>query len=206
MKWKKKGIDRKKIKEAILYNKPIEDKLNVIICISNPCEYKRRWELALDFIDRIEKEEYVNLYVIELIYPNQNFHITEQENKRHLQIKTEIPLWHKESMLNVGIKKLLPKEWKSVAWIDADLEFENVHWALDTLKILNGTADVVQLFTQALDCDHKKNVFNIWQSSMYQYCNNMISGKGINYWHCGYAWACTREAYDKMGFYMMKQY
>jgi hypothetical protein len=45
------------IKLALLNNEPIEDKLHVIIVISNPCLFARRYILAREFIKRIEKEE-----------------------------------------------------------------------------------------------------------------------------------------------------
>ena len=49
---------------------------------------------------------------------------TNANNKKHLQLNTNnIPLWHKENMINIGIRKLLPNNWKAVAWIDADIEF-----------------------------------------------------------------------------------
>jgi hypothetical protein len=38
------------IKFAIKNNEPIEEKLNVIITISNPCLYKRRYILLNEFI------------------------------------------------------------------------------------------------------------------------------------------------------------
>ena len=47
------------IKQCILNNKKIEDKLNVIIVISNPFNYSRRYILAREFINRILKEEEV---------------------------------------------------------------------------------------------------------------------------------------------------
>ena len=31
------------IKNSIKYNQPIENKLHMIICISNPCQYARRY-------------------------------------------------------------------------------------------------------------------------------------------------------------------
>eukprot|EP01038_Epipyxis_sp_PR26KG_P004354 gene4354-6161_t len=66
--------------------------------------------------------------------------ITEKHNKNHLQLRTIDPVWHKESMINVAVEYLLPYNWKAFAWIDADIEFENVNWAEDTLKLLNGYA------------------------------------------------------------------
>ena len=45
------------IKDAIINNDPIEDKLNVIIVISNPCLYASRYILTREFIKRFENEE-----------------------------------------------------------------------------------------------------------------------------------------------------
>jgi len=187
------------IDEAIKYNKPVEKNLHVIICISNPCEYKRRWQLANEFIERMNNQKNITLYVVELIYPGQNYHVTEHDNPRHLRLETNIPIWHKESMLNLGIRKLLPKNWKAVAWVDADIKFENPHWAIDTLKILNGSADIVQPWTHLVNMDKNNNALELGQSGLYQYCNNMKKGTGINFWDPGFAWACNRKAYEKMG-------
>jgi len=189
------------IKEAILNNDPIEPKLHVIIVVSNPCLYARRYILAREFIKRIECDETnILLYVVEFAYGNQKFIITDSKNKRHLQIRTDTPIWHKENMINCGVRALLPSTWKAFAWIDADIEFESTTWALDTLKILNGSKDIVQLFSHALDMDKHKNPMTVFSSFTYQYCNEKkYGGKGLEYWHPGYAWACTRKAYEKMG-------
>lgn len=193
------------IKEAILNNDPIEDKLHVVIVISNPCLYARRYVLIKEFIKRVEMEETnVLLYVVELCYKNQKFIITDKNNKRHLQLKTDTaPIWHKENMINLGIQKLLPADWKAVAWIDSDLEFENTTWAVDTLKVLNGSKDVVQIFSHCVDMDIHGQTMLIASSFCNQYikkipyiCN---SNRTIDFWHPGYAWACTRKAYEKMG-------
>jgi len=189
------------IKYAIANNNPIENKLNVIIVISNPCQFARRYILCREFIKRIEEEEEdVNLYVVEMIYPKQKFIITDIKNKNHLQLKTDTPIWHKENMINLGVKHLLPKLWKAFAWIDADIEFESPTWALDTLKILNGSKDIVQLFSHAVDMDREKNNLNIFNG--FGYCfskQKSYTTKGKDYWHPGFAWAITRKAYEKMG-------
>lgn len=188
------------IKEAIINNDPIEDKLNVIIVVSNPCQFAKRYILAREFIKRFEDEVDVKLYVVELIYPNQKYIITESKNPQHLQLKTDIPIWHKENMINLGVKKLLPKTWKAMAWIDADIEFENASWALDTLKILNGCKDVLQLFSHCCDLDKNKLSMSVFNSFGYQLSKgNKYCNQGINFWHPGFAWACTRKAYEKMG-------
>jgi hypothetical protein len=188
-------------KEAVLNNEPIEDKLHVVIVISNPCLYARRYILIREFIKRFEMEETnVLLYVVEMVYKKQKFIITDKKNPRHLQLHTTDALWHKENMINLGIDKLLPKNWKAVAWIDSDLEFDNTTWATDTLKLLNGSKDIVQLFSHCVDMDIDNNTMNIFTSFGSQYEKKRPYHKNtLNYWHPGYAWACSRRAYNKMG-------
>ena len=58
-----------------------------------------------------------------------------------------------------------------MAWIDADIEFENASWATDTLKILNGCSDVVQLFSHAVDMDKNNYTLNTFSGFGYNYEN-----------------------------------
>ena len=194
------NLKRNEMRDAINNNDPIEDKLNVIIVISNPCLYAKRYKLANEFKKRMEDEEHVNLYIVELAYKEQKYYITDPKNPRHLQIRTDVPLWHKENMINIGVRKLLPPKWKAFAWIDADIDFESNSWALDTLKILNGSRDIVQLFSHAVDMDESGLAMSVFNSFGYQITKkNPYVRSGINYWHPGFAWACTRKAYNKMG-------
>uniref|UniRef100_A0A6C0KSX5 Glycosyltransferase n=1 Tax=viral metagenome TaxID=1070528 RepID=A0A6C0KSX5_9ZZZZ len=190
------------LKMTLNNNLPLEDKLNVIAVVSNPCLYGRRYKLFNQFINRMNEDSNIRLYIVELVYKDQKFIITDSENKNHLQIRTETPLWHKESMINLGVKYLLPKDYKAFAWIDADIEFESYTWALDTLKILNGYKDIVQLFSHAADMDKNELNLGIYPSlgyNFYQKKKNSKEIRGINYWHPGYAWAITRTAYEKIG-------
>jgi len=133
-----------------------------------------------------------------MIYPNQKFIVTEN-NKRHLQLKCDVPLWHKENMINLGVK-MLPPLYKAFAWIDADIEFESSTWAIDTLKILNGCKDVVQLFSHCVDMDKDESTLRVFNGFGYNFCKKKkYICKGLDYWHPGYAWAMTRKAYEKVG-------
>lgn len=189
------------IKLAIANNDPIEEKLNVIIVISNPCLYAKRYILLKEFVKRIEEEEeHVNLFIVEMIYENQKFIVTDKKNKNHLQVKTDVPIWHKENMINLAVKYLLPSNYKAFAWVDADVEFENNSWAMDTLKILNGCKDVVQLFSHCVDMSNENTNLNIFNSFGYSFNKEKkFTTKGQDYWHPGYAWAITKKAYDKIG-------
>ena len=189
------------LKLALNNNNPIEDKLNVIIVISNPCLYARRYQLFNKIVNKLNEDNFIRLYVVELAYKNQKFIVTKSNDKHHLQIRTNTPLWHKENMINIAVKKLLPNNYKAFAWIDADIEFESNTWALDTLKILNGYKDVVQLFSHAVDMDHDESTLNIFSSFGYSFAKHkkFKPGKINDYWHPGFAWAITRKAYEKIG-------
>jgi hypothetical protein len=189
------------IKSAILNNDKIEDKLHVITVVSNPCQFARRYILAREFLLRMQDEKDVILYVVELAYKNQKFHVTQENNPRHLQLRCDVPIWHKENMINMGVRKLLPDTWKAFAWIDADVEFDNPEWASDALRVLNGSRDIVQLFSHAVDMDFEENAMSIFSSFGFQYTKKRpYSFKGVlSLWHPGFAWACTKKAYNKMG-------
>jgi hypothetical protein len=189
------------IKGAIYNNGLIEEKLHVIVVISNPCMYETRFRLFKDFIRRIELEEdEVELYLVEMIYPNQKFTMTDKANKMHLQIAAPVPLWHKENMINLAVRYLLPPTYRAFAWIDADVEFENCTWAVDALRILNGAKDVIQLFSHCIDMDKDGTTLNQFHSFGYSFNKNKLyTIKKADYWHPGYAWAMTRRAYEKLG-------
>lgn len=199
---KKQDNTRKRIQT----NPKIDDVIHCLIMISNPCLYKKRYKLARDFMSKSYPG--MRLYLVEILYKNQVPGIADPTNPRHLIINTDTsPLWHKENAINIGIEKLLPKNWKAMAWIDADIEFENVHWAIDTLKLLNDKDSsgaviptVCQLFSHALDLNVQQDPMTVFQGYAYQYYNGYPYGRqGLFFWHPGYAWACNREAYNKMG-------
>jgi hypothetical protein len=189
------------IKYSILNNDPIEPKLHVIIVVSNPCLYAKRYKLLNEFVKRVEYEEKeIILYIVEMIYPGQKFMVTDPKNKRHLQLKSETPIWHKENMVNLGVKKLLPENYRAFAWVDADIEFESCTWAMDTLKILNGSRDIVQIFSHCLDMSASGTNLNIFNGFGYSFTKKKeYTIRGLDYWHPGFAWAITRKAYERLG-------
>jgi hypothetical protein len=187
-------------KQAIANNSPLDDKLHVIVVISNPCQYAKRIVLMKQFVERMEQEENVELYIVEMAYWDQPYYVTNEKCKKHLQVRTETPLWHKENMVNIGVKYLLPSSWKAFAWIDADIEFESSTWALDTLKILNGYKDIVQLFSHCCDMDEYEASMRVFNSAGYQWeRRGKYENNGANFSHPGFAWAMTRTAYERVG-------
>ena len=100
------------IRYAIMNNDPVDDVLHVIAVISNPCQFARRYILAREFLSRMELEQNVQVYMVELAYGSQQFYVTDKKNPRHLQMRGQTPLWHKENMINMAVTTLLPKDGK----------------------------------------------------------------------------------------------
>ena len=191
-------------KRAIKYNDPIEDNLHVVIVLSNPCGFATRYILAREFIKRLQYERNIVIYIVELAYGNQDYYITQKNNSKHLQLRTnENIIWHKENLINIGIRTLLPKNWKAVAWLDTDIEFDSPSWALDTLKILNGYKDIVQLFSHTIFMDQNGDTETIFTGLGFQHIKgtkrSTTISKVFSFWHPGFAWACNRNMYERMG-------
>ena len=188
---------------TIYNNTKIEETLNVVTVHTNPSHFKRRKFLSEQFRDQMEKTPDVRLYIVELVYGDDNFEVTSSNNSRHLQLRTSADniLWHKENLLNILIRKRLPADWKCVAFIDADIEFDSATtWASNCLKLMNGFYDVMQLFNVALDMDKEKNTMQCYHSFTYQYVTKQKYYKSlINFSHPGYAWSITRKLYDEIG-------
>lgn len=180
--------------------------LPVIIVVSNPVGFARRYILAREFMARFATTEthHAALYVVELAFNDQSFVVTTASNPQHLQLRTDTPpLWHKENMINIGVRRLLPPDWQAFAWIDADVEFESPTWAADAMRLLrDGAFDVIQLFSHAVDMNATEDAMSVFAGFGFQHTRGRTHTTGvppINMWHPGYAWAMSRRAYDQMG-------
>ena len=155
----------------------------------------------------------VNLYVVEAVYGDRRFEVTDSENPRHIRLRTGSEVWHKENLINIGISRL-PSTWKYVAWIDGDIDFIRPDWVLESVHELQHHP-VIQLFEDAIDLGPDHQIIQTHKSFAYCYKKglpkkSLIEGGKLpylmksnkmsgTYWHPGYAWAATREAIDIMG-------
>lgn len=188
-----------------------ENILHVITVISNACEFETRWKLMDEFIQRMVLTNNIALYIVEMVYNDQEFHTTHntkyftQNNISYLQLKCNDILWHKENMINLGIKYLFPCGWKYMAWLDGDIEFLNGDWANETIGKLQ-SYDILHLFESCFDLDKNKDTMFIHESFGTQWAKGIktqmaLKKQLIKLNHPGYAWACTRKFYDEIGIY-----
>ena len=190
----------------------------VIAVMTNPERFKVRPRLFKEFMTRMEKYG-AKLFVVEGAFGTRDFEVTDPSNPRHIQVRTDTELWHKENLINIGISRL-PANWQYVAWIDGDIDFVRPDWMEETVHELQHH-DFVQLFEDAVDLGPDHQIISTHKSFMACYKKGMKyksthgtennnnnfyghynyygkNGTG-NYWHPGYAWAATRNAINMVG-------
>lgn len=193
---------KKEEDDNILLDK--DDILYIVISVFSPYGRDIRTKLAQEFIDRIETLQKnghpVQICVIELLYSTQKNFLKVSNSDFHLQIqyKHDIYLFNKENLINVGVKKLLPPQWKWMAWVDADIEFKDEFWVEKTIKLFkSGQYDVLQLFSICRYLSKDNTPQEYFHSSISLLYNSHLL-KNKKYRHPGFAWACSRKAFDKM--------
>lgn len=174
--------------------------LHVIAVINNFVRFQRRYELYWKFKQHMESCKNVVLYTCEVAFGDRPFMVTSSDNPRHLQLRTEDELWIKENTINLMVQRL-PLNWRYMAWIDADVEFLNKDFAIETIHALQHHR-IVQMFETAINMGPDGEAIGTVTSFMSRYIKNPDISYNTSYagtWHPGFAWACTREAMDGMG-------
>lgn len=205
----------------LLHKVPADlSKFWVITVLSNPVRYKRRYELYWHFAEMC-KHAGVNLITVEQAFGNRRFMVTEPNNPHHLQIRTVEELWHKENMINLGVRHacaIAPDQVREVAWIDADCRPVSGyrHWFKETWHQLQHY-QFVQMWSEMLDLDIHNNAIGCPQPS---FMNNYIKHGTPNpaeiekieaeneynmpyaskiFGRPGLAWAANIDAFNKVG-------
>ena len=144
------------------------DKLYVVTTIFSPYNYQSRYSIYNKFKEHIKNSGAI-LYTAELIFEGQEFTVTDANDPTCLQLKTTSPLWYKENLINLMIKKL-PSDWQYVAWIDADLIFSNNDWVNLTLEGLK-TSPIIQMFSKINYLNKEGLIESTANSYVYKYKN-----------------------------------
>jgi hypothetical protein len=122
-------------------------------------------------------------------------------------------LWHKERLLNLALEEL-PDHCEYVAWLDADVLFEDDDWVERSISQLRKHS-VIQPFENAIRLPRGKGPERYpgrrigWrirkgsQSGTYtpSFCSRYSGAKPRFGGATGYAWCARRELLDRHGFY-----
>lgn len=176
--------------------------LAVITTYYNPCRYRTRRENFERFKAHMRMHN-VTLLTVECTFDNEPAELPASEDVWHLSSSSL--LWQKERLLNLAVQRL-PSHIDSVAWIDADVLFENQNWVRDTLQALS-SAPIVQMFETCLrqtedgGAGDVPDVVESMASVMQRFPKSLLMQRYDIHGHTGYAWAMRRDIFEKVGLY-----
>jgi hypothetical protein len=204
---------------------PVSAPLHVITVVTNPQRFYSRYRLYRGF-EKMCAEAGAVLTTIELAVRDRHHEITCHTNPNHLQLRSPDVLWHKENLLNVGVRHVLWRypDAEYFAWVDADVQFARPDWATETIQQLQ-IYRVVQMWSHAIDLGPELQPIAQCQSFCSSYLKDrsllkprsgVRRGKGLfaeriagrdaytkpqgpGLLHTGYAWAARRSALTDLG-------
>lgn len=183
-----------------------DNTLHVIGVIQNSVRWHSRYRLFREWAKEMVHTPNVKLYVIEATYKDRKPECRPEHNEyEYLEVNTSSEIWLKENLINIGVKNLLPSNWKYVSWVDCDVHFRDPSWALNSIHQLQHY-NIIQPWQSASDLDFHGNVMHTWTSfgslaasGKPMYHDKSRVNAGYQYGHTGYAWCCTRYFYENVG-------
>jgi hypothetical protein len=171
--------------------------LNVVSVVFNPIRWQSRIALYRQFEQHM-LDSGVHLTTVECALGERPF---ELDNPRvnHVKVRANSILWNKENLINLAIARL-PPDWKYVAWLDADILFRQPGWASETVQALQ-QYHVIQPWESCYDLGPHGEHVDLHHSflSLWWKDKSIRFGGGYTFAHPGYAWACTRQAFEWLG-------
>lgn len=177
--------------------------LHVIGVIQNSVRYQSRYRLFRSWLKEMLATPNVVVHVVEATYGDRAPECAPENGEyNYHQVRTTSEIWLKENLINIGVRNLLPRDWKYMAWVDCDVHFRNTDWAQATLHQLQHY-NILQPWSDLVDLDFHGGIHGHFKSFGYLCANDkpMWHGKGkdgYTYGHTGMAWACTRYWYENV--------
>jgi hypothetical protein len=169
----------------------------------NPVGYGSKSHHLRLFSERVRKQG-LKLMVVELAFGEGAHVLDETAADRVIHLRSDSVLWQKERLLNIAITQL-PDNCDKVAWLDADILFENDAWVAETKQLLRDFTIVQPFHTAWLlppnytsrppSKDQEEGAI-VW-SSVYAH----HSGLALTVGHPGLAWAARRSLLETHGVY-----
>lgn len=182
--------------------------LYVVGVISNPARFHSRYRLARQWITKMAATPNVHLTVVETAFGDRHCELREicaALGADYIPLRTRSEIWIKENMINIGVRHAIIKhDAKYLAWVDADVEFRNDHWAQEALHQLQHYP-VIQPWQSAVNLGPTGNITKTMDSVGYRihqgvspFKDGKYTGDPYIFGHCGYAWACTRAFWENV--------
>lgn len=105
------------------------EKFWAVTTFYNPSKYKTKLKNYKTFREKLS----VPLCAVEI--SDGDFELGPQDADILLQFRGETCIWQKEAAINAAVKHL-PPQCSQVAWVDADLIWENLDWGAQTSNLL----------------------------------------------------------------------
>ena len=130
------------------------------------------------------------VYTMELVFGDE-----EPEIKKAIHVRGNSYMFHKERLCRL-LEEHIPKKYKKILFMDADIVFGGSEWYEETSKLLD-THDVVQPFTRAHWLDLTYTTTELTRETALHMKGPMWDFK----YHPGFAWAFRRDWYNEVGFF-----
>lgn len=187
-----------------------------VVSLFNPAGYKNKLENFRIFSENVRRQG-LPLLVVECAFEDGGFEVPRELCDRLVHRRTSTVLWQKERLLNIALEHL-PSACDKVAWVDADVIFENDGWVKETARLLE-TYRVVQPFQTAhwLKPGRRRPGRIRWKSAQGPKDGGWMRSMGYqmtlnddwrtsfqnyhSHGHVGFAWAIRRELIQRHGFY-----
>ncbi len=170
--------------------------LAVVCCYFNHSNYKTKYNNFIKFYKEISL--YIDkVLVVELVKPDSVYTLPEEVDS--LKVESTSNLWLKENLLNIGISRLIDSNYKYIAWLDADVVFQDSFWVKDAINNLQNN-NLCQLFSRAINVHSNGSHTNhsgcvrYWEET-----GNILPISSV--YHTGYAWASRSDCLSSCGLY-----
>jgi hypothetical protein len=170
------------------------DRLVAIACYHNVHGYRRPSENYARFRRGLDGSG-VELWLAELAFDDAPFEI--EDARLHVRGSDRHVLWQRDRLANLLIQQL-PSDVDAVAWIDADILFDNSQWPDDARAALE-RFNVVQLFEWARDVQADGAPGRRRPSFGYAYAIGHPQFCNLNFTRPGLAWAARADWLRRFG-------
>jgi hypothetical protein len=175
----------------------------VVTAYFNPAGFRSKRVNYDRFRERIEAPG-IPFVTVECALGGRPFELPAGPNVRRVHGRDV--MWQKERLLNVAITEL-PEACRKVAWLDADILFENPDWAAETARRLD-EFPVVQPFDRAVRLrrgatadDGGGDSYPGFAAVSARQPHRLLAGDFAAHGHTGFAWAARREVLSGRGLY-----